>query len=345
MTVKKLSKNDFDGFVDVIIQSQTVYGPQAKGDKYDFDTLSAAKDLRMDYDVSLLPPTNYFLPVRETLMTFEVGGACKSEYAEESFVLLGVHPYDLVAISQMDTLFSQDNYDSHYMTRRKHATLVACDVARPSENVFASSMKTAVVKEGCDLLVTDIADGYVLEAMTDKGAILLAKAKAASDADASDIAKRQAVWDANEKGLNQHELKCDPSYLPKLLDKAYDHGVWDEKAKTCFACGSCNLVCPTCYCFDVKDDVNWDMASGKRERCLDGCLLDGFSKVAGNHEFRNVQAHRFRHRLFRKGKYVPAKIGGQIACVGCGRCVNACLPDIANPVAIYNTLLDEIGIS
>jgi sulfhydrogenase subunit beta (sulfur reductase) len=202
-----------------------------------------------------------------------------------------------------------------------------------------------VGKDGCDLLVTDIGDGYVLEAVTDKGAILLAKANEATEASDSDIQKRQAVWDANEKALNKHELKCDTHYLPKLLDKAYDHAVWDEMAETCFACGSCNLVCPTCYCFDVKDDVNWDMATGKRERCLDGCLLDGFSKVAGNHEFRNVQAHRFRHRLFRKAKYVPAKIGGQIACVGCGRCVNACLPDIANPVTIYNKLLDDIGIS
>ena len=29
MTVKKLSKNDFGGFVEAIIQSQKVYGPQA----------------------------------------------------------------------------------------------------------------------------------------------------------------------------------------------------------------------------------------------------------------------------------------------------------------------------
>lgn len=345
MTVKKLSKNDFDGFVDAIIKSQQVYGPQVKGEKYDFDALSTAQDLRLDYDVSLTPPTNYFLPVRETLMTYEVGGGYKSQFEDESFVLLGVHPYDLVAINQMDVLFSQDNVDNHYMTRRRNATIVACDVAKPSENVFASSMDTAVGKDGCDLLVTDVADGYVLEAVTDKGAILLAKAEGATDADPSDIEKRQAIWDANEKNLSKHELKCDTHYLPKLLDKAYDHSVWDEMAKTCFACGSCNLVCPTCYCFDVKDDVNWDMATGKRERCLDGCLLDGFSKVAGDHDFRSVQAHRFRHRLFRKAKYVPAKIGGQIACVGCGRCVNACLPNIANPVAVYNKLLDHIGIS
>jgi ferredoxin len=231
------------------------------------------------------------------------------------------------------------------MTRRKHGTIVACDVVNPSANVFASSMDTAVVRDGCDLLVTDIGDGYVLEAFTDKGAILLAKATHAKEADAADIQKRQAVWDTNRKALNKHELKCDSAYLPKLLNQAYDHGVWDEMAKTCFACGSCNVVCPTCYCFDVKDDVNWDMATGRRERCVDGCLLDGFTKVAGNHEFRKVQAHRFRHRLFRKAKYVPAKIGGQIACVGCGRCVSACLPNIANPVTIYNKLLDDIGMS
>jgi formate hydrogenlyase subunit 6/NADH:ubiquinone oxidoreductase subunit I len=115
-------------------------------------------------------------------------------------------------------------------------------------------------------------------------------------------------------------------------------------AKTCFSCGSCNQVCPTCYCFNVQDDVNWDLKTGKRDRAWDGCLLDGFTKVAGDHEFRNQRADRFRHRLYRKAKYVPAKIEGQIACVGCGRCVNACLPNIANPVAVYNRLIDDLGI-
>ncbi|HYW77957.1 MAG TPA: 4Fe-4S dicluster domain-containing protein, partial [Thermoguttaceae bacterium] len=133
-------------------------------------------------------------------------------------------------------------------------------------------------------------------------------------------------------------------YLPKLLGKAYDHAVWEERAKTCFSCGSCNQVCPTCYCFNVQDDVNWDFKTGKRERAWDGCLLDGFTKVAGEHEFRNQRADRFRHRLYRKAKYVPEKIGGQIACVGCGRCVSACLPDIANPVSVYNVLIDDLGI-
>ena len=46
-----------------------------------------------------------------------------------------------------------------------------------------------------------------------------------------------------------------------------------------------------------------------------------------------------------KAKYVPEKIGSEIpACVGCGRCVDACLPDIANPVNVYNRLVDDLVV-
>lgn len=343
MSVKKIAKKDFSDFVDELIRKERVFAVQAKGDRFDYAPLESAQNMRLDYDVTLQPPKKFFLPPTEVLMTFEMGGAYQSQHEDESFVLLGVHPYDMIAINQMDELFSQDNYDTHYMARRNNATIVACDVVTPSENVFASSMETAVVKEGYDVLLTDIGDSYVVEAATEKGEALIAGAKSA-DADDAALKAREDVWAKNTKGLNRHELKCDAAYLPKLLGKAYDHAVWEERAKTCFSCGSCNQVCPTCYCFNVQDDVNWDFKTGKRERAWDGCLLDGFTKVAGEHEFRNQRADRFRHRLYRKAKYVPEKIGGQIACVGCGRCVSACLPDIANPVSVYNVLIDDLGI-
>lgn len=344
MSVKKLTKEVFAKFVGALIEQDNVIGVQTKGEKFDFAPLESAEDLRLDYDVTLQPPKKYFLPPTEVLMTFEIGGRYASAYEEETFVLLGVHPYDMIAINQMDELFQQDHYDTHYMKRRNNATIIACDVVRPSENVFASSMETATVKSGYDILLTDIGDSYVLEAATDKGEALLAGVSDAVEADEAALAKREAVWAKNTKSLNKHELECDAAYLPKLLDRAYEHAIWEEMARTCFSCGSCNQVCPTCYCFNVQDDVNWDMKTGQRGRAWDGCLLDGFTKVAGAHEFRNRRADRFRHRLYRKAKYVPAKIGGQIACVGCGRCVAACLPDIANPVSVYNRLIDDMGI-
>jgi sulfhydrogenase subunit beta (sulfur reductase) len=344
MSIKKIAKKDFGQLVDGLISKTKVYGVKSKGDRFAFGRLESAKDLRIDYDVTLQPPKIFFQPPAETLVTYEGQGAYKSEYDCEKFVLIGVHPYDMIALNQMDKLFSQDNYDEHYFARRNNATVVACDVVTPSKNVFASSMNTAVVKEGFDVLLTDIGDSYIAEAATQKGEDILADVKNAKEAGKDDLQKRQNVWDKNKTELNKHELNCSAAYLPKLLDRAYDHPVWEEKAKTCFSCGSCNQVCPTCYCFNVQDEPNWDLKSGKRERFWDGCLLDGFTKVAGNHEFRKNRTDRFRHRLYRKGKYVPSKIGGQIACVGCGRCVGACLPDIANPINVYNRLIEDIGI-
>lgn len=346
MSVHTVSKEQFKSFVDALIASdQRVVGVQAKGDKFAFGDLQKADDLRLDYDVTILPPKKYVLPQKETLLSFQVGGDSQSVVDNQKMVLLGVHPYDMAAINQMDELFSQGEYDSHYMNRRCRITIIACDVARPSKNVFASSMNTATIDHGYDMLVTDIGKSYVVEAATEKGKALMSLMNGATESSHEDLNQRKAVWDRNEGQLNQHKLDCKPAFLPKLLEKSYNHPVWEEKARLCYACGSCNQVCPTCYCFDVQDEVNWDLKTGCRYRAWDGCLLENFATVAGNHNFRKKRADRFRHRLYRKGKYVPGKIGGQIACVGCGRCINACTAKIANPVEVYNELMKrtEIG--
>jgi sulfhydrogenase subunit beta (sulfur reductase) len=345
MGIKKLTKDAFSSFVNTLISAQqNVIGVQAKGDRFAFAPLQTAEKLRLDYDVTILPPKKYVQPPVETLLTYEIPGPYKHVKQNDKLILIGVHPYDMIAINQMDMLFSQDEYDTHYMDRRKNITIIACDVVTPSKNVFASSMQTATVNEGYDILLTDIGAGFILDAPTEKGRALLQKAADAVEPTEQDLKKRDDIQKQNRKRLDVHKLNCKPSELPMLLEKAYEHPVWEEKARTCYSCGSCNLVCPTCYCFDVQDDVNWDLKTGKRYRAWDGCLLESFALVAGGHNFRKARDERFRHRMYRKAKYVPAKIGGQIACVGCGRCVTACVPDIANPVEVYNRLLEDIKI-
>ncbi|HOL32602.1 MAG TPA: 4Fe-4S dicluster domain-containing protein [Anaerohalosphaeraceae bacterium] len=345
MSVSTVTKEQFKSFVAGLIGSeQMVIGVQAKQDKFAFGPLLRAEDLRLDYDVTILSPRKYLLPPREVLLNYQVCGEAQSIWDCRPMILIGVHPYDMIAINQMDELFRQGQYDAHYMNRRNNITIIACDVATPSMNVFASSMDTATVESGFDILLTDIGSGYVVQADTDKGQALVKKMAGIKPATAEDLAKRQAIQDKNRKTLNKHPLECKPSFIPKLLEKAYDHPIWEEKARLCYSCGSCNQVCPTCYCFDVQDEVNWDLKTGIRYRAWDGCLLENFATVAGNHNFRKDRSARFRHRLYRKGKYVPAKIGGQIACVGCGRCITACTAKIANPVEVYNTLLEKTDI-
>ena len=342
MRTCKFTRDQFESFVKNLIQSKTVVAPQAKGERFAFGPLTDAGALRLDYDVTMLPPKKYVLPQTETLLSFEVGGSAQSVMDATDMVLLGVHPYDMIAINQMDELFRQGEYDTHYMDRRNKITMVALDVATASQNVFASSMNTATVSEGYDMLLTVLDDGSVVaEVATEKGEALLQDAGPVADASDADLAARKAIWEKNETELNKHQLECKPSYLPKLLEHAYKHPVWEDMARLCYSCGSCNLVCPTCYCFDVQDEVNWDMKTGTRSRCWDGCLLENFATVTGDHNFRKQRAERMRHRLYRKGKYVPGKLDGQIACVGCGRCITACTANIANPVEIYNRLMEE----
>ncbi len=345
MSVSTVTKEQFKQFVSALVDSdQSVIGIQAKDDKFAFGELNNADDLRLDYDVSILPPKKYVLPQKETLLSFEVGGDSQTVQNTAPAVLIGVHPYDMIAINQMDELFRQGEYDSHYMNRRNNLTIIACDVVTPSKNVFASSMNTTTAESGFDIMLTDIGDAYVVEAATEKGEALVKQMPGAVEATPDAVSKRNAAREKNETALDQHKLDCKPAFLPKLLEKAYEHPIWEEKARLCYSCGSCNQVCPTCYCFDVQDEVEWDMKSGCRYRAWDGCLLQNFATVAGNHNFRQKRADRFRHRLYRKGKYVPGKIDGEIACVGCGRCITACTSKIANPVEIYNALMTETEI-
>jgi ferredoxin len=340
MTVKKLDQAAFDKWVAACVGNHRVFGVQAKDDRFVFAPLADARDLRLDYDVTILPPKKYFLPPRETLLKFDRKEGFESVFDNEPFVLFGVHPYDMVAISQTDKLFTMDHSDTHYADRRQKATIVACDVQNASKEVFAGCMGTAAVDDGFDILITKIDSDYLVDIRTEKGQALADTIKDAEDADEMSIKLRKLVWADNTELLQKHKLHVRPDVLPRLLDRSIEHPVWEEKSQRCFSCGSCNLVCPTCYCFDVRDDVEWSLQKGQRYRVWDGCLLSEFAAVAGGHNFRRNRADRYRHRYYRKGKYVPEKIG-EVACVGCGRCITACTAKIANPVEVYNKLVDE----
>lgn len=344
MNTKRVTRELLDAWVNALMEEQTVYAVQAKEDRFAFGALARASDLRLDYDVTILPPRKYFLPQKEDLMTFNRKTVeFKSVIDETPFVLFGVHPYDFVAIAQLDEIFAQGNYDTHYMARRKNAIVVVSDVQRVSSDNFAGCMGNATLphRKDFEVLVTLLPDGtYVVEPRNRKGVACMAPLAEAPDADTDVLRMREDVWEANRAAMRKHELKMKPSAIPALLDKSHDHPVWAEKAEHCYSCGSCNLVCPTCYCFTVEDELDWDMENGRRQRRWDGCMLAEFAAVAGGHNFREKRTARYRHRYYRKGKYVWDNID-EIACVGCGRCITACTAGIANPVEVFNRLLED----
>jgi len=127
--------------------------------------------------------------------------------------------------------------------------------------------------------------------------------------------------------------------LPRVFDECYDSKVWVDVANRCVGCGTCNLTCPTCYCFTVEDEVDVSGIAGCRNRSWDSCMLDSFAEVAGGENFRRRRSQRTRHRIYRKFKYITDN-EGLPWCVGCGRCSAFCTAGISLP-QILNDLIEE----
>ena len=205
---------------------------------------------------------------------------------------------------------------------------------------FFASVGRNVFPHGHDAFLTAIEGGYVFETRTERGEKLLALGafEPATDAQVKEAAQ------VNAAVLEQCPEKLE-SGTREIADKVRasfkDEALWTELAEDCFSCGSCNTVCPTCYCFDVQDTWNVDQVSGQRTRFWDGCLTEDFAKCSlgegACENFREERAARFRHRIMRKATYLNVKLGGP-ACVGCGRCSAACTADIADPVRVINRI-------
>jgi ferredoxin len=39
-------------------------------------------------------------------------------------------------------------------------------------------------------------------------------------------------------------------------NQLFDAPFWQEVAFSCINCGTCTYVCPTCWCFDIQDEVH-----------------------------------------------------------------------------------------
>jgi sulfhydrogenase subunit beta (sulfur reductase) len=107
------------------------------------------------------------------------------------------------------------------------------------------------------------------------------------------------------------------------MDLEYENEIWREIGEKCLGCGTCSMVCPTCYCYAVFDDLNLDADSGQRKRRWDSCLFKDYALVAGGHNFRAECSSRVKNRYFHKQRGFVRQYG-RPSCVGCGRCIVYC---------------------
>lgn len=348
MENKVISSGDLMNFVKGIIDSGIeTYGVQQKDQtfgKFKYDVLKNADALRLDYDVTLTPPKKFFSPEKEVLLKYELSPEIKtnSVYDTNRRVLIGVHPYDMVAINQMDVIWKDKYEDVHYIKRRKNTIIIGVDPQKATSWSFWCMMEASTVDKGYDIWLTKLDDDtYFMEVSTEKGKELADKYAKTENATDDHVTKRDSVRANLHKVCNpDRKLSAKPGEIPLLVKENWDHPVWKAKAEKCYSCGSCNVICPTCYCFDVKDEIELNMKNGKKMRVWDGCQLENFAIVATGENFREHRVDRYKHRFYRKTVYQYERYD-QLACVGCGRCSSVCLPNIADPVDIINKIKEE----
>jgi len=339
-SVRVLTKKDLNVFVNNLIKDKKyeVIGVKEKGIRFAYGPLENAGELRLDYDVTLLPPKKYFLPQIEKLMEYnlEKSFEYKKEDQIKPRILIGVHPYDIIALEQTDKLYLDTQEDDFYKKRRENTIIIGTDIEKVNERSFAATMNTHVTDSGFDLLLTNIGDRYTVTIGSKKGGKILDKYAKTKPAKESDV-KKMKDKRKNLKSKYTKKLEVPKEEWSKILVANYNHPMWEDRSQKCMECSSCTMVCPTCFCYDVIDDVSLDLKDGNRIRTWDGCLIRDFTKVASGEVFRDDISKRFRHRFYRKGNYLPERYGF-VACVGCGRCGIACLPDIADPSDVLNYL-------
>ena len=179
IAMKIISKSDFQDFVNNLIKddSYNIIGVKSRGNKFAFSPLQTAEELRLDYDVTLLPPKKFFFPQRETLFTYDLAGGFSAKQPDEAkpMLIIGVHPYDIVALLHMDEIFRETKSDPYYFKKRESSIIIGVNIQKLSKWNFSSYMGSSTVEYGFDLMLTDLGNRYIINVGSQKGEELLSK--------------------------------------------------------------------------------------------------------------------------------------------------------------------------
>lgn len=329
MKILKLPKDDLYRFIESLKSFGEVHAPQKKGKRsFSFQPVKDASKVRVaeeGYTRTILPIKKYFHKPVDTLMTFSPEKGYEDAYEdEEKKVLFGVHSCDIHAILTLDRVFDGKYVDTYYFRRRQRVSIIGMSCV-PDDLCYCHSMGTSFVEEGFDLFLSDIGDGYLVKVGTSLGDDMVSSAgKLFTNYDQDDV-------NEYKRRINEFpelfQTRVDETDLPAILDMEYKSEIWEEMGNRCFNCGICSMVCPTCFCFDIFDEVCLDGETGERKRCWDSCLFKSHAMVAGGHNFREKRSDRFKHRFLHKHQAFLGDFG-RPSCVGCGRCTQDCPADI-----------------
>lgn len=337
-----ISKENFKFLVEGLMEDNEVFGPKwrdrdAQGNKiYRFLKLNNFEELQMDYTRTYASPKNFFLPYKEDLATYRLDGKDWEQdikYRIHPRVIVGMRACDINALRKLDEVMIKSAYPNpYYFARRRNTIIIGLD-HEPLEDCFCRSMDTDVAYQGFDLFLTDLGEKYFVAINSDTGYMLVNQYGGQEVTDEDQLKYKRVKKSIESKFKTQ----VDVTIVPGIMDLEFESDVWKKWGDKCLSCGSCAMVCPTCYCYGVEEQVDMTFNCATKQRFLYSCNLLDFAKVAGDHNFRPEPEIRLKYRYYHQFRgFVEAF--NQSLCVGCNRCGVACLAGI-HPKAVIDELI------
>jgi len=343
MLYKVLDKGVYRDFVKALISEYEFIGPKKKDRSvHDFVPIKDISELDTNYIRTTIPAAKKILfPPNERLVTYELGKTIEVKPVVESSekILFGINAWDINGMNFLDEFFTTDFIDENYVAKRKNLIVIGMD-SQPTETNFSLSIGAEYAKDGFDIYLTELKDKYFIRIATARGNEILEKYTKVNDAIAEDFKEYNKYMDNYRM---KFKMSVDIKSFYDNFELIYgNQEFWKRVAKNCYSCGSCNLVCPTCFCFNVRDDIELNLKDGNKTREWDSCMIPEYGLVAGGHNFRPDKENRLKQRYRCRLKTFIDKFG-KYACVGCGRCIEACLAKI-NIAEDINSVKKEVSV-
>ncbi len=344
MKVIKIDKTKLADGLAKLRQSYKLIGPVQDQALCNFKELKQDQLPDFSYRNTRISPKTVVFPQSEEMFTYTLDESSEDAHqlkvASKDYsprVLLGVRPCDAKAVKLVRMNFDTQDYKDPYWLQLYHATTfvgLACD--RPCRTCFCTSAGCGPYhEEGLDVLLSDQGGHYLAKPLTDKGTALLDAAGWQKQVDGDFEKAKQAAEENITSHISTEHLRA--------ADTLSLHGAdfWEDISFACINCGTCTFACPTCWCFDIQDEVHGK--NGKRLRNWDSCMFPIFTVHTTGHNPRETKVQRTRQRFMHKLKYFVDKYDAGIMCVGCGRCISLCPVniDIRRVSELMNKLASE----
>jgi len=334
MRVLKLKNENILPFLRGLDYFGDVWGPTKKGDRYVYANVDPEKfDLKAIR--TIIPAKKFIFPPQHTILKFTDNEWNEKEYDKKK-VIFGIHPCGIHGLNIYHKFYTRLYPDPYYLKWRNSTLIVALSCI-PDEYCFCNETGTHTVSEGFDLFVTDLDEFFLVWIGSPKGDEAIHKLNELFEEVTQKDLDKYIAW--RKKRDKMYKLDIDLEGMPEIVTFSFESDIWDKIGKACLSCGTCTMVCPTCTCFDMKDEYNLTEEELDRKRHWYSCVFREYSMVAGNHNFREARSERLKLWYTHKLVGFMSEYGNP-SCVGCGRCITSCPVDI-NVYSVVKALTKE----